>query len=450
MMENAHVGIAFGDSQGRIIQANRTMLELVGWSEDDLHAGRLNCGALCRPEDHEQDRWAMTQLATVGRVGPAEKVLIRTDGTQIPVLISAFRLDLNRDANVTFVVDLTSQKRAEEALRDQEGRLRAILETAGDAIISIDRRGIIQSVNRAAERMFGYTAAEMIGQNVRMLMPSPYREAHDNYIARYLQTGEKHVIGISRETEARRKDGRVFPVDLAVNEIEHLGLFIGIHHDLSQRKQLEREIVEVASLEQRRIGQDLHDSVAQELTALNLLAKDLADTLRTDPAKAAPLVERMEQGLQRSQRELRVVVRGLLPVAVESEGLMAALADLAGRTQQEGKVNCAFDCAEPVAVADNLTATHLYLIAQEAVHNAVKHARARTVRITLRADGGLTLSIQDDGIGMPAQPAEHVGLGLRIMRNRASIIGAKLSVEPARPTGTVITCVLVRKNHEPR
>jgi PAS domain S-box-containing protein len=298
--------------------------------------------------------------------------------------------------------------------------------------------------------MFGYAAAEMIGQNVKMLMPSPYREAHDDYIARYLQTGEKHIIGVSRETEARRKDGSVFPANLAVSEIEHLKLFTGIHCDLTERKRLEREVVEVASLEQRRIGQDLHDSVAQELTALTLLARDLAETLRTNPANGALLLQRMEQGLQRSQQDLRAVLRGLLPVAVDSEGLMAALADLADRTQREGKVTCTFDCPEPVSLADNLTATHLYLIAQEAVHNALKHGRPRNIRISLRSDHVLALRVQCDGTGMPAGPGARGGLGLRIMRNRAAIIGATLTVEPAEPTGTVVTCVLVRKNHEPQ
>jgi two-component system CheB/CheR fusion protein len=449
MMENAHVGIAFGDSQGRIVDANRTMLELVGWSEEDLHAGRLNCRALCRPEDSEQDRWAMTQLATVGHVGPAEKILLRVDGAKIHVLISAFRLQGSREENVTFVVDLTPQKAAEAALRDREARLRAILDTAADAIITIDYHGIIQSVNTAAERMFGYAPGELIGQSVNLLMPSPYREEHDGFLATYLQTGEKHIIGISREVDARRKDGSVFPTDLAVSEIPHLKLFTGIHRDLTERKQLERDVVEVASLEQRRIGQDLHDTVGQELTALSIHVKDLAETLRTDPASAAQLVQRMEQGLQRSRQELRAVLRGLLPVAVDAEGLMAALADLAGRTQEEGKVNCVFDCPEPVAIADNPSATQLYLIALEAVHNAVKHAQARTVRIALQADGGLVLSVQDDGIGMPAQFPGMQGLGLRIMRNRAAIIGAKLTFEPAEPTGTVVTCALARKFHEP-
>jgi signal transduction histidine kinase len=166
----------------------------------------------------------------------------------------------------------------------------------------------------------------------------------------------------------------------------------------------------------------------------------------------------MDQGFQRSQQELRSVLRGLLPVAVDTEGLMAALTDLAERTHQEGKVTCTFDCPQPVAVADNLTATQLYLIGQEAVYNAVRHAQAHKVRITLKADEGLVLSVQDDGRGMPALPpapppprgegAGEGGMGLRIMRNRAALIGAKLTIERAVPTGTVVTCVLARKNHE--
>jgi PAS domain S-box-containing protein len=329
------------------------------------------------------------------------------------------------------------------SLRDREDRLQAILDAAVDAIITIDRRGIIQAVNPAAERMFGYTVTELIGQNVNLLMPSPYREEHDDYLARYLRTREKHIIGIRREVEARRKDGSVFPVELAVSEVEHLGLFTGIHHDLTQRRQLERDVVEAASREQRRIGQDLHDTVAQELAALNLLAGVLTETLRTDPAQAAQLVERMGQGLQRSQRELRTVLRGLLPVTVDSEGLMTALADLALLSNQQGKVSCTFNCPTPIPVADNVTATQLYLIAQEAVHNALQHGRPRNVRISLRSNHLLVLRVQDDGTGMPARPTTPQGLGLRIMRNRAAILGARLTIEPAEPTGTVVTCALV-------
>jgi two-component system CheB/CheR fusion protein len=382
-------------------------------------------------------------------LAPRETEVRTEDGRWYMRRITPYRTTDERiDGVVIMFVEITERKRADQALRDREERLQAILNTVADAVLTIDRRGIIRSANRATERMFAYTAAEMLGQNVTMLMSSPYREAHDGYIARYLKTGEKHILGTSREVEARRKDGSVFPVDLAVSEIAHLGLFTGVHRDLTERKQLERDVVEAASLEQRRIGQDLHDSAAQELTALNLLVRDLTEILRTDPRSAPPLVERLAQGLQRGQEELRAVLRGLLPVAVDSEGLMAALADLADRTQREGKVTCTLDCPQPVTVEDNLIATHLYLIAQEAVHNAVKHGRPRNIRIGLRANHRLMLTVQDDGTGMAAEPAASQGMGLRIMRNRAAIIGATLTVGPAEPGGTVVTCALLRRRHE--
>jgi PAS domain S-box-containing protein len=334
-------------------------------------------------------------------------------------------------------------------LQDRDERLQAILNTAVDAIVTIDQDGIIESVNPATERLFGYTAAELIGQNVTILMPSPYQNEHDGYLAHYLATGERRLLGNGREIEARRKDGTLFPVDLAVSEVEPRRRFTGILRDITRRKELEREVVEIASLEQRRIGQDLHDTVSQELTALSMTVADLEEALGTDPAVVSSLLTRIVQGLHRSQRELRTVVRGLLPVPVDTEGLMAALADLAARTQQEGKVHCLFDCPEPVAITDNLVATQLYLIAQEAVHNAVKHARARTVRITLRhTDGVLMLSAEDDGTGMPAKVTVSQGLGLRIMRNRSAILRARLTIEPAQPSGTRVSCVLPRRNHE--
>jgi PAS domain S-box-containing protein len=437
-------------SDGVIVYTNERYEKLFGYAPGELlgrHVSVLNAGEGGKP-DETADR-IIRALREKG-VWSGEVHNVKKDGTPFwsYANVSTFEHPQLGTVWVGALTDISDRKRAEEALRDREARLQAILDAAGDAIITIDERGIIQSVNAAAERMFGYTTAEMIGQNVTLLMDSPDRETHDGHMARYLRTREKHIIGTSREVDARRKDGCVFPTDLAVSEIESLKLFTGIHRDLTQRKQLEREVVEVASLEQRRIGQDLHDSVAQELTALNLLATDLAETLRADPASAAPLVERMAQGLLRSQAELRAVLRGLLPVPVDSAGLMAALSDLADRNQQERKVNCRFDCPEPVSVMDNVAATQLYFIAQEAVHNAVKHAQGKNVCITLKiANANLVLTVQDDGIGMPLPPTEYQGLGLRIMRSRAAIIGAKLSIEPAEPTGTVVTCTLARKNH---
>jgi signal transduction histidine kinase len=214
---------------------------------------------------------------------------------------------------------------------------------------------------------------------------------------------------------------------------------------MTEYKRLEQEVVEAASKEQQRIGQDLHDSVAQELTAINLLAGTLAQSLETDPANTTKLLQRMQQGLRRSQQELRAVLRGLLPVAVEGNGLFAALIELADRTCKERQVACTFDCPEPVAVADNLTATYLYLIAQEAVNNAVKHGKPRNIRISLHANPQLVLRVRCDGIGMPTRPEAKGGLGLRIMRSRAAIVGAHLTIESTEPGGTTVTCRLLSK-----
>jgi PAS domain S-box-containing protein len=438
------------DPHKDVVSISENFREICGVSSI---AGREGGESLLHPEDLSRHRKIVDYA--VKHATPYESIfrLIRPDNGQIVWLDLRAVPVTDSDGHVKALsgvaIDITERKRGEQDLLASEERLRAILDTAMDAIITMDIHGMIQSVNPASERMFGYAAAEMIGHKVELLMPSPYREEHDGYLKRYLQTGEKHIIGVGRELEARRKDGSIFPMHLVVSEIEDRKLFTGVLRDMTEYKRLEREVVEAASLEQRRIGQDLHDSVAQELTALNLLAKDLAETLRTDPVKASQMVEQMAQGLQRSVQEIRDVLRGLLPVAVDSEGLMAALADLAYRTQQEGKVVCAFDCPRRVSVADNLTATHVYLIAQEAVHNAVKHARAHMVRITLKGDGALVLIIQDDGIGTPIRPETERGMGLRIMHNRAAIIGATLTIKPAEPTGTVVTCVLTRKKNAP-
>ena len=130
------------------------------------------------------------------------------------------------------------------ALRDSEARSTAILQTAVDGIITIDERGIVTSFNPAAERLFGYTAGEVLGQNVRMLMPSPYREEHDDYLARYRQTGEPHIIGIGREVRGQRRDGTTFPIALAVSEMHLDGrrMFTGIVHDLTIRVQAEESL----------------------------------------------------------------------------------------------------------------------------------------------------------------------------------------------------------------
>jgi PAS domain S-box-containing protein len=335
----------------------------------------------------------------------------------------------------------------EDFLRASRERLRAVVETAVDAIITIDERGIIDSVNPAAEKMFGYCAHELIGHNVKMLMPSPYCEEHDGYLERYLQTGKKRIIGIGREVRGRRKDGFTFPLDLAVSEFHDQSrrMFTGMLRDISARKQLEREVLEIATMEQRRIGQQLHDSTGQELTALGLLAQTLAETLNGRSPAEAMIAAKVVKGLERVFGQVRGFSRGLIPVEVDTRGLRTALAELASRTSEIHGVKCTFDCAESADVEDNQTATHLYHIAQEATANALRHGQPQHIMISLESDDqSLSLRIEDDGVGFPEEPVDTTGMGLKIMHYRAGLVNARLAVERADPTGTLVTCTLTR------
>lgn len=437
-----------------IVFTNESFERLFGYAPGEL-AGRpvavLNAAGAESPE--ETAAHIVRQLREEG-VWRGEVSNVKKDGTPFwsEYSVSTFEHPEHGRIWVGVQNDITERKRAEQALRDSRERLQAILNSAADAVITIDGHGLIESVNPAAEKMFGYTAAEMIGQNVDLLMPAPYREQHDRALANYPMSGVSKVLGSGREVQGRRKDGSVFPLELAVSEMNHLRLFTGILRDVTRRKELEREVLEVAAAEQWRIGQELHDSTGQELTALGLLAEGLVDVLRQRSATEVALAVKMAAGVRRAQAQVRDLARGLIPVEVDAAGLMAALAALAGRTRGVNGVRGTFDCPEPVMVEDNQTATQLYRIAQEAVANALRHSQARQLTIALAGDAqSVTLRVCDDGVGVPPEAAEGPGLGLKIMRYRAELLGARLSIAAAAPRGTLVTCSLTKgKPHVPQ
>ena len=336
-----------------------------------------------------------------------------------------------------------SQQPAREAVHETAQRLRAILETAVEGIITIDERGIIESLNPAAERLFGYTVAELIGKNVSVLMPAPYRQEHDGYLANYMRTGHARIIGIGREVVGQRKDGSVFPMDLAVSEVklQDRRLFTGFVRDITERKRLEQEILEISNREQRRIGQDLHDGLGQELAGIQLMAEVLEHDLSKKSKLGATQAGKIAEHVRRTISHTRMLARGLSPVEVEANGLMSALGELAKSASALLRIDCRFHCPKPVLVKDNAAATHLYRIAQEAINNAFKHGRATHVRIELLNKGKLRrLAVTDNGTGFKKAKAGHSGMGLRIMKYRADVIGGTLTILPAEGGGTVVIC----------
>ncbi len=311
-------------------------------------------------------------------------------------------------------------------------------------MITIDEQGIIESANTGAQAMLGYAPEELVGQSISILMPAPYKDEHKNYLANYYRTGVRKVIGMIREVQAVRKDGSAFPAELAVTEVR-LGarqLFTGVLRNVQARKSLEREVLEIAAREQHRLGRELHDGVGQQLTGLSLMVNALVHQMTGSAAGPRATAERIAAHLETLHEEVRALSRGLVPVHLDAEGLRAALEDLAVRTQEQTRVFCVFRCDEPVPVVDADAATHLYRIAQEAVSNALRHGRPRTIRISLRRGAAaLVLAVQDDGVGIPDLAASQ-GLGIRIMEYRAGVIGGTVQVRPAPGGGTLVTCTL--------
>ena len=345
---------------------------------------------------------------------------------------------------------------------ESRARALAVFETTVDGVITIDTAGCIETFNAGAERIFGYTADEVIGRTVQVLMPEPYHSEHDAYMEAYRTTGVRRIIGIGREVVGRRKSGVTFPMDLAVSEVALPGggrIFTGIVRDISERRVLEREVLRIAEDERRRIGQDLHDGLGQQLTAVGLFLRGLARDLDADGSPRAAEAHRLVELLDDADAHARGLARSLVPVELEQNGLETALARLAERSSGLYAVDVRAETAgSGQASADALqadAASNLFWIAQEAVSNAVQHGRAEHVRVVLvRGAEQLRLRIEDDGTGFgvpdgpdrslsaPIRPVDSRGMGLRIMHYRAHLAGGSLEIRPGTEGGTVVTCTV--------
>ena len=339
----------------------------------------------------------------------------------------------------------------EKEFRDTAARLKAIVDTAVDGIITINQRGIVETMNPAAQRIFGYKAEEVIGRNVSMLMPEPYHSEHDRYLQHYLDTGERRIIGIGREVRGLRKNGTDFPLDLAVSatNLGHRRIFTGLVRDITARRRLEQELLETSDREQRRIGSDLHDDLCQRLAGIRFGCDVLKKTLpRSTPDHVSERIEKIGFNVSDAIDRTRMLARGMAPVALEANGLASALQELTSSVQKLFTIKCIFLSKEPVSVSDPIAATHLYRIAQESLNNSLKHANASELIISLgMRDSKAVLSIEDNGIGFstPEARVSAQGMGLRTIVYRAGMIDAGVQVQSEPGKGTKIICTFSPK-----
>ena len=347
---------------------------------------------------------------------------------------------------VKTVADLETEVRerlkATESLRQSEEQYRQLFSDAPVGIGLAELDGTLLAANEALTTMFGATRQDLIGQNVGRLY------ANEAERQRFLAELMKARSVRSMEMPFKRKDGTVFPVLLDAHIVTVGGRerVLTTIQDFSEHRRLEREILEATEREQRRIGQDLHDSVQGSIVGMSYLAQMLAADLRRpnpNPADLATHADKISETLATTLQQTRNLARGLCPVSLGGDGLRMALDQLAATTAELFRMACSFRCDGQLQVEDETVATQLYYIAQEAINNSLKHAKAKTITVSLGdGSGGLTLAVEDDGVGIPDDRGEQVGLGMRTMGYRAKLIGGSLEIARGASQGTVVRCVL--------
>ena len=329
-------------------------------------------------------------------------------------------------------------RKMENALSASETRYRSVMEAAPDPIVVYDMDGRVTYFNPAFTRIFGWELNECLGKRMDRFVPEENWEETFQMITAV--AADKTLL--AAPTRRLTKAGKV--VDVAISGAtyrNHTGELDGsvvILRDVTVSRQLEKQMMEIGDQVRRRIGQDLHDDLCPHLIGIQGISTVLAENLREANSPSLPLAEKAVELNQSAIEKARTLARGLCPVHLVAHGLLTALENIAYHTETAFDLECCVEGDERVVVADNTVATHLYYIAQEAVQNAVKHARASGIMISLTQDQSkINLSIRDDGRGLPGYIAPG-GIGLQIMQYRANIIGATFKALSNPGSGTTI------------
>jgi two-component system, LuxR family, sensor kinase FixL len=452
-------GIIVIDDKGTIEAFNPGAERLFGYSETDV-VGRNVSLLMPSPHQENHDGYLQRYLATgeariigVGR----EVVGRRRDGTAVPVHLSVGEMRIGGARKFTGLLhDLSKRAGLSSQLQASEARWRAVIDSAVDGIVVIDTHGHIESFNRAAERLFGYTELEALGRNVSMLMPSPYREEHDAYIARYLAAGAAKIIGIGREVQALRKDGSTFPVHLSVAEmtVADERKFTGIIHDLSDRVRMEETLRERAAL--ARLGEMaavLAHEVKNPLAGIRGAIQVVGSRLPPDTPGAPILKEILTRidSLDEMMKDLLMFARPpkprLQPTAITP--LVRATADLLGQDPTFGDIKFDITGSAPPVAAD---ADMLKIVFQNLLINGAQAMQGRgRIRVDVTStDGACSIAFSDNGPGIPADVRHKVfepffttksrgnGLGLPTVKRLVEAHGGDVAIGFPPGGGTAV------------
>lgn len=436
------------DLNNRFTYISPSIQRLQGYSIEEAMA--LGMEGLVAPGSLESLRAIHREGAAVLKKGQAEGPLsgtldlecrLKSGGTVwCGVTAMVVRDEQGRPASILGVIrNISDRKRAEQALRDSEERYRTLFNQASDGIMLMPVEGGELIVNESFARMHGYGSPEEMSRLRLEDLDTPESARLIKKRLERMLSGEH----LRFEVEHYRRDGQRFPLQVSssVVRIGERSYFLGFHRDITERKRLEKEVLEVGDRVQYQIGHDLHDGVNQMLTSTSLRIGALRQKLKEGRLPDDGDLMAIARLNRQTMEQVSALARGLSPLSIKQGGLAVGLAELCRATSALG-VDCRAALDETLEIEDLAAATHLYRIAQEAVNNALKHAAPKTIEVTLRREKerGL-LSIANDGLGLPSGREASQGMGLNIMRYRADIIGAELEIVPGGKGGTVVRCL---------
>lgn len=461
IIESAMDPIIVTDEGQRIVLFNAAAERNFGWPRDAIVGQPID--KLLPARFRERHRGHMERFGRTGTTarrmgGPTVLTALRADGEEFPIEASISKhSEEGRQLFTVILRDISQRVQAEQMIARRDAGLAGILNSAMDAIITVDADQRVVIFNAAAEAMFGCPLAEALGAPLASFIPDRFRATHAAHVRRFGETGAaSRRMGAQRMVTGLRRNGEEFPIDASISHIDGTGAegkrYTVILRDVSERVRAEEalrrskeelhELGVAANLareqEQSRIARELHDELAQTLTALQLdVAWCKARVPEGDPAMLARH-SRMEMMLKESVAATRRIAADLRPLMLDDLGLVPALEWLAEEFSQRNRIPCdlALDGAELALPSAHATA--VFRIVQESLTNVGKHASASHVTISIEhEDGELTLAILDDGTGFsPQGPRKPNSYGLLGLRERASLLGGDVAITSAPGQGT--------------
>jgi PAS domain S-box-containing protein len=459
IVESAMDPIVTVDEQQRILVFNAAAEDVFRWPRAAVLGQPLE--KLLPERFRDGHRAHIEQFGRTGstsrRMGGQNVLMaLRADGQEFPIEASISQhSDGERRLFTVILRDITERVRAESLLGQSEARLRGILDSAMDAIITVDQHQHVVMFNAAAETMFGCPRAEALGAPLTWFIPERFRGAHAEHVRGF---GEGTIVsrrmGALRVVTGLRRNGIEFPIDASISQVSEGAdkFYTVILRDVSARvlaeealRRSKEELHELASAahrareqEKSRIARELHDELGQQLTALQMDVAWCRDKTPPDQQAMASRLARMEALLETTVASTRRISSDLRPLMLDDLGLQPALEWLVESFTEHTGVRCELAAGDPELDLPDLHATAVFRTVQESLTNIAKHARASRVDVAVEhRDSELTISVRDDGVGFSAEDSRKPNsYGLLGLRERAALLGGQARVTSTPGRGT--------------